>query len=307
MSGPGPVGGMIALAGSATLLILYTNQEAILAFIRDFLVASTRIMDLNTTKKLDDFVLRNCWSKSMSINHAEPGDGYHLYADGPILFHRQCSNGRDVTYRIYARKTSHIDWVNAQIQDYSNFSINKIASTTPFDHTVVEFSVHNIPPNIYPYQQKIVDNIFNNYKKSGTQIHLISGSPGKGKSSVARFLHLRFIKNNTKSYLLEGFNPSSLGLNYSTHVFQGIKHTGPFILLLDEIDISMAHSKLDNSAVPAVYHSKSKTDFCGFLDGFRDVPSLIVICTSNRSLADLNAEFPEYLRKGRIDQHWEFL
>lgn len=307
MSEPVPAGGMIALASSAALIILYTNQDAILAAIRDVLVASTRIVDLNTTKKLDDFVLKNCWSKSMSINNAVPGEGYHIYFSGPIIFHRQCSNGRDVTYRIYAHKTSYINWVNEQIQDYSDFSVNKVASTTPFDHTIVEFSVHNIPSNLYACQQKIVDNIFNNYKESGTQIHLISGMPGKGKSSVARFLHLRFLKNKTKSYLLEGFNPSSLGLNYATHVFQGIRHTGPFILLLDEIDISMTHSKLDNSSVPAVYHSKSKTDFCNFLDGFRDVPSLIVICTSNRSLADLNAEFPEYLRKGRIDQHWEFL
>jgi hypothetical protein len=298
--------GFAGILGAAFLYRLssYTGDQ-LMEGMRDLLLSTSRVNDLNTTTKIDKFVIDNCWSKSHSFNSHIPGDGFHLYWKDSviIIFYRQSSNGQDVAYTLYSVKDSMLSWVKSQLPVGLGICVNKMISSSAFDHELDELIVVN-NNNPYDHQRDAVDKIITRYNhnpKAG-QVTLISGLPGCGKSYTARLLYMEFANRGERPFLVEGFNPCNPGLSLIKHVLRVVRYQRPLILLLDEIDTAMVFSRKEISENAMVCHAKSKADLCDFFDLLNSVPGLITICTTNESIADLENNYPEYCREGRISE-----
>lgn len=143
-----------------------------------------------------------------------------------------------------------------------------------------------------------------------TGVILLCGTPGIGKSKCARLLgqHLRhkYAMNND---VYEGLNLLSRNFDLLQLVARKKRIQ---ILLFDEIDVAfhMTNQKPhngnnndddDNGDKPSRQSKISKVDMCNFLDTLSDLTGVIVIFTTNLSLAAMEEKYGVYIRAGRVD------
>lgn len=291
--------------------ILEKNSNGIISFLKDMLIITIHVNTYSVVQQVDKFVLERCISRTRSLNVSEPGNGYHILVCWTLMmFHRQCHGRSDVEYTIYAVRDADLTWLRSRISTQSSISVHKMVSLNSYDHHIVEVPVTISDGSIdeYPYQTNLLDTLMATHNDRARLV-LICGEPYTGKSSIARLLYMRFAQKGVVPFLLEGFNPKNPGLSFVKHVLGYSRPRNvPIIILLDEIDKAMEYTRGERQETSnSISHAQDKTEFCNFLDLLRDIPGLIMIGTSNVELDQLLADYPEYLRKGRIEIHATFI
>jgi hypothetical protein len=164
-------------------------------------------------------------------------------------------------------------------------------------------------------QKKIIDTIFNLRKR--TQVVMITGNPGSGKSFIADlFIKAALLKPTgcfegcTEVRYCYNFNPSEPN-TFFTNVYRRVSPTKTkrLIVLLDEIDVLLdSIHRNDLPPNPKFPREVSdKTSWNRFMDNFDRgyYPWVTVIMTSNRTRAQLDAMDKSFLREGRVDQWYK--
>lgn len=162
-----------------------------------------------------------------------------------------------------------------------------------------------------PFQKRIIEKVYETYKRKNTATCLISGPPGCGKSSICEFLIAHFAKvDKVKCNYTDDFRPTE-----ASDLFQGLysdvdpEESTPFIVLIDEVDGILRviggegikpHSKF-------LIMVKTKTEWNAFLDKIEKGrwKNTIFIFTTNYTLAQVDALDTSYTRPGRIDHRFE--
>lgn len=163
-------------------------------------------------------------------------------------------------------------------------------------------------------QKSILESIMLIPKK--TQVIVITGDPGTGKSFIADLLIHRLLTNPTGSFegcnevrYCYGFNPLEPN-TFFPRVYEKIKPTKKrrMVVLYDEVDIALErihrNDLIPNPKFPR--EVSDKTSWNRFLDNFDRgyYPWITLIMTSNRTRAQIDTQLdPSFLREGRVD-HW---
>lgn len=148
----------------------------------------------------------------------------------------------------------------------------------------------------------------------GNHSFLIDGPPGVGKSSTAQWLAQRW--EHFQPLLLEGFNLFERTLGDLHHVLRLRKNMEPVIVVIDDVEYAMKHSKLSEGDLIVRKGSQQPTDVRGaamdkatlshFLDQIRSLPNLVLILTTNMPWLEMERLYPEYTRPGRITRQMTF-
>ena len=294
---------------SISYLVMNINLRQFAELIRDALITTCNVDDPRTVSKLDNLVLKEGYSSSITLHQRTPGDGFHVYIRWFSLWRFKLPYIILILYRylaseasaycIYATTKSQVQHLREITSSTSVncLTIHKIVNTSCFRYKVTPIIV-KVPEIMYPYQEEIVEKIYRDQTGDKSQTILLCGITGIGKSVIARFLHRKFAD---RSILVEGFDPTNSGLNLSEHVFNLRTNTDTIIiLLLDEIDGAMAFSRKPQRS-DYTSHAQSKTSLCDFFDSLKDTPNIITIATSNRSVNEIRKTYKEYVRDGRFD------
>lgn len=219
------------------------------------------------------------------------------------------------------KKTYTIDIVGKFYDDklkmllYGNANRIKVVHCTILNQQINVRLMNKLPlDDIYNGQKVVVDYVVNTYqsKKTKNVSVLISGPTGLGKSTIA-LLVAQKIKSelDVDPFLIKGFNVMADEMQYHPVIgHYSPMSNSPIILLLDEFDLAMKEA--DSPAPPngrkdGLAIAANKTNLNNFLDAINDESFLIVIATTNTAIADLNATYGVYCRKGRFDKHFEMV
>lgn len=163
-------------------------------------------------------------------------------------------------------------------------------------------------------QKGIIDSIVRIKKKS--QVVMITGNPGTGKSFIADLLISDCLKHPRGCFegcdevrYCYGFNPLEPNTFFS-NVYNRVKPSKKrrLIVLYDEVDVSLDKIKR-NDLIPNPKFPREvfdKTSWNRFLDNFDRgyYPWVTLIMTSNRSQDQINPQLDSsFLREGRVD-YW---
>lgn len=153
------------------------------------------------------------------------------------------------------------------------------------------------------FQSQVLGKLDDFFLTGFTGVILLCGAPGIGKSKCARLLgqHLRH-KYAVNNDVYEGLNLLSRNFDIIQLVARKRRMQ---VLLFDEIDVAfqMTNQKTHNNDDDSNSRQAriSKTDMCNFLDTLSDLTDVIVIFTTNLSLATMEEKYGVFIRAGRVD------
>ena len=154
-------------------------------------------------------------------------------------------------------------------------------------------------------QEQIIKDISSYYEEYKKGVFFIYGEPGKGKSSLLRFLGNQFKSHICKTFKMTDPNDT---IEYLYRQVEPSKDK-PLIILLDEIDTliySIHINKIErHKHFPIEVYNK--TTYNTFFDNINDdiYPFVILLLTSNKTKEKINKETHScYLREGRVNKYF---
>jgi hypothetical protein len=156
------------------------------------------------------------------------------------------------------------------------------------------------PVKAYDYQEKIINEMLDIYKKNKFLTCCLYGKVGVGKTCIGHLL-----AKKTESYLCNNFNPSQPGETLDNlYSYSDKSYQSPLIIIIDEFDKiikDINESKIKNHKHIPIF-VKDKQSWNNFLDSIErgQYPNTILILTSNISPDEINKLDPCYIRKGRV-------
>jgi len=154
-------------------------------------------------------------------------------------------------------------------------------------------------------QEKIIKDISLYYTEYQQGVFFIYGEPGKGKSTLLRFLGYYYKSHICKTFKMTDPNDT---IEYLYRQVEPTKDN-PLIILFDEIDTlihSIHHNKIQkHKHFPIEVYNK--TTYNTFFDNINDClyPYVILLLTSNKTKDEIDNEtHPCYLRKGRVNNYF---
>ena len=152
-----------------------------------------------------------------------------------------------------------------------------------------------------PAQVPILESIKQIYNTKKRAVVLIYGPPNSGKSLVGLLL----AKHYRSSYTNE-FEPWKPGIKLAALLDEAEpKRNHPLIISMDEIDVPL--TKIHNSEIAPHKHLSidvlDKSGWNRLFDNFERglFPNTIILLTTNKTPAIINALDPSYIREGRVD------
>lgn len=154
-------------------------------------------------------------------------------------------------------------------------------------------------------QEQIIKDISSYYDEYKKGVFFIYGEPGKGKSTL-----LRFLGNHYKSHVCKTFKMTDPN-DTIEYLYRQVepKKEKPLIILFDEID-TLIHS-IHNNEIQKHKHFPievyNKTTYNTFFDNMNDniYPYVILLLTSNKTKEKINKETHScYLREGRVNKYF---
>jgi SpoVK/Ycf46/Vps4 family AAA+-type ATPase len=136
---------------------------------------------------------------------------------------------------------------------------------------------------------------------------LICGPMGTGKSTIGELLAVE-LKNVLKlpTEVVKNMDLTLKGLLLED-VFATPTLGSPVVLMLDEFDTTIEHAESEKSGKgEGTSLAETPTSLLSLLDRLNRTPYLVVIATSNRTVAEMTAStsiYGRYTRAGRIDIH----
>jgi len=154
-------------------------------------------------------------------------------------------------------------------------------------------------------QEKIIKDISLYYEQNHQGVFFIYGEPGKGKSTLLRFLGKYYKSHICKTLKITDPNDT---IEYLYRQVEPTKET-PLIILFDEIDTlihSVHHNRIQkHKHLPIEVYNK--TSYNTFFDNMSDIlyPYVILLLTSNKTKEEIDKETHScYLRKGRVNKYF---
>lgn len=281
--------------------------------------------------RVDSYLVNQKQTTRVQLGSRIPTNGYHYECWPLILYRSERDNGHDriVTWQIYGSSQTVINQfgtvVNAAMDGPAvvvpmvpvpipvpaptlpTVRLDNLNYICPWNHTITHRTVI-VPSQPRVNQLALLHQIDSDFVAGlSSRTILISGAPGIGKSAMGRLLTKHWSAHRPK--LIEGFNPTLPGLLFSQDIENKRSDTATrLIVTMDEIDIAMAYSHQVHEPIhDYTCHAHNRIEFTRFWDNMKDIPNLVVICTTNESLINLQRDYPEYLRAGRMDHLVEFL
>jgi hypothetical protein len=204
-----------------------------------------------------------------------------------------------------ADNSSDISLVTKDTTNSSHQSSIKIYSKTgdykTTYYTYIKYPTNNLVPR--GDQKRVVDSIVELYRRKKRGTVFLSGPSGVGKTIVSLL-----VAKEIGACYTHSFAPSEPGDTLAILVSciqTNNDEEAPIIVVIEEADklIENIHEGTIamNTQIPILVHNKST--FNTFLDDMMLYHNVILIMTSNKSVEDINAMDPSYLRSGRVHAH----
>jgi predicted ATP-dependent serine protease len=158
-------------------------------------------------------------------------------------------------------------------------------------------------------QSAVIDQIVADYKQRTFSVTLLSGAPGAGKSIIGLLVSKRLIDTKVceEVSFCESWDPTSGNHSFGNLSAYAAQYKSRIlVVVMDEVDeiIRKIH---DDRSQSHHFHGniKTKTDWNRFLDRFdrKIYRHVILIMTTNKSLAWFNELDQSYMRTGRVNLH----
>lgn len=152
-----------------------------------------------------------------------------------------------------------------------------------------------------PWQAAACDEILSQFRTARCSSCLVTGSPGTGKSALGEFVAERCRSKGDDAKLIYGFDLTSAGLAIDDYI-KDASADSPVIMVLDEIDtaIDYATDTTRNNKGSVTAHAENITRLHVLLDRLNRHRGLILIATTNRTLAEFKESSPAFIREGRF-------
>lgn len=164
------------------------------------------------------------------------------------------------------------------------------------------YRIRNLPLEIdsHDYQDKIINEMWEIYKKQGYLTSYLYGKVGAGKTCIGHLL-----AKKKKSQIYNNFNPTQPGETLDNlYSYSDKSLNSPLVIIIDEFDMIL--KKITNSEIIPHEHVPifidSKQSWNNFLDSIErgQYPNLILILISNSGPDEINKLDPCYVREGRV-------
>ena len=238
-----------------------------------------------------------------------PMDGWHwMWFQGmPICMERKTmtedrhSYTKYVLYIIGEKRKKELDIVLCGSAE--NIQVRWIEAPNAFN-LFSNTMRQEAPKAPYPWQEDVILRLIARYYSGGENISiLLSGSPGKGKSSLAELLAARLRKDKNIDPIVVKTTITAKGLTFSALV-RCPTPSEPVIVVLDEYYDLIKHAEghLDGQSGEGCSLVKNRASMLALMDRFGKTKYVIVVATTNVPLCLLKEENnKEYIRKGRIE------
>ena len=192
-----------------------------------------------------------------------------------------CLSTKKLYVDIYNISDMYISKLHRVVGDIYEFNINSI-----------EFKQIFV---CYDWQKNICTKIQDKYEENKYCSILLSGISGCGKSSISRIL-----AHKLNGSILR-FNPSRYQLDSILNQLD-YSETHPLIILIDEFDSYIKHGFKEDISKHIIPQWIDKGSYNSFFDDYEMAvdPNIIIICTSNTSICELEQIDASLVRNGRF-------
>lgn len=263
------------------LVTIVIKSDKMIREIDQFLVETSRGSDIcqdSTKKPLDSFHIRFV-ARGLLIASRSTAENYHGTAESYIVW-----GTAGAVDKLCLRQ---------QATETYKLKISNFESTGPWQSSFITSDEEPHLSMPLPGQEACVDAImFESRNKS----ILLTGEPGVGKTNVALFLAMRLC-----AHIVFGYDLTAPGVSLDNLWRLSPSEDQPVILVLDEIDGAFACANTGRTAKEHRCLAQNKTALNTLFDRFEKTKHLIILATSNKSFADLQKNYPAYIRPGRFD------
>lgn len=271
-------------------------------------------------KLLSDYGI--CTSRIMDSIFS-PADGIHFMnyniLKGFLIAFKK-SDKSIVTYELYIFGNEFRNYIcNNVVGNFNDITLVNICVNVSSWRKSVS-SLYNCQYTAYEWQNETIKKLIKLYENTKKASIALCGKPNTGKSSLSDLISNEF-KNTLKisSVIIKGIDLKHRGYVIEDYgYFPNDKR--PLIIVLDEFDIfidyaerntdidqkneNLSNTTLDESSNTCKCLAQDPSTFLGFLDRINKTPYIVMIATTNKTLAEINdkkSKYYRYFRQGRFD------
>lgn len=292
---------LIVALSSVFTLVFSKIIGYVFEFVIRLLLVNVSITSDKMIRDIDKFLVDT--SKNSDICQSstkKPTDSFHIriIGFGFIVASRTSTSryqGNSESYMIYGTRKA-VEKLQGEIPsdatapEVFKLKISNFESPCPWNSSFITENEEPYFSTPFVGQEICIEKI------SETKSIFLSGEPGVGKTNVALFLAKKL-----KAQLVFGYDLTSPGVSLDNLWRLSPSENSPVILVLDEIDGAFACANANKIAKEHRCLAQNKTALNTLFDRFERTKHLIILATSNKSFAELNEQYPSYIRKGRFD------
>jgi hypothetical protein len=299
-------------------------------------IGSVTIADeLRQTQLIDHYLIERGYCSAINLTPLLPADGWHFACLGALLKSQvtglvfvkrdTVSEPQSFSYTQYTFFIWRLRWVERQrrraskpthdiLKDVLNGNpdeilVRYIEQSNPYSiHETTNYVALQGPPK--PWQVQKTRQVMSLYRARRSASVFVSGVPGTGKSSLARYLAAAARQEDgVEPIVVCGASLVAQG-GYLRRYIRCPTQGQPIFLVFNEFDRAVMKAEKDEEdGGRASSIAGSRTKLLDTLDMIPEIPWLIVVMTTNKPLdffvenSDLDLE--AYVRDGRFDFRWE--
>lgn len=265
------------------------------------------IHEQSQTRDLDAEIMKSRPRITQSSGTVEaPGNGWYLVfrANVPCIVVRTTtapdrhSNGNP-QYKVYTLSSRAMQTFMFQIKE-NTLSMVICTSLTPWNWHTTRLSREIPIGDEFVYQSEAIDRIIESWKTRGRCMCLLYGPPGCGKTTTAEYVVRRIQNTQCKPTIITGMSLITVAVDPFAVLPIDIKPGAPQVLCLNEIDAAFEWALAGKTTRDITRIAENKTSLNDFLDRAARTPGLILIATTNKTLKELQDNFPAFIRSERF-------